>query len=150
MHLHKKNRIDGSQHTVVTSLQVLLTGCLLPTPTAGDAKSSAGQADRPDRPKAGTTLTEAARGLSLLPTPTASDGTGAEGCCQEGGGVSLPAIVTALLPTPTAHDEKGRGRRGGHRTMAHDLTDVTGLFSLECLTELSETTGPPSDDMPLF
>jgi len=123
--LERKSR-DGSQRTTVTSLQVLMTGCLLPTPTAGDAKSSTGQKDQPDRPKAGTTLTEAARAMALLPTPMARDGDG-----RTGG----------------ANNARRRVERG-HGPMLPEMLDWIG--SSGCQTAPPETTGRPSGDMRLF
>ena len=104
--------------------EVVLT--LLPTPTAADAKSNAGQRDKPNRPKAGTTLTEAARGMALLPTPMARDGDGR-----------------------TGGDNNTRRRMArGHGPMLPELMDYP--LSPDCQTAPPGTTGLPSGDMRLF
>ena len=86
---------------------------LLPTPTAGDSRSSANAtAGRitASTGHAGRTLTDAAR---LLPTPRASD-TGTPG--RRAGAGFRPPLSQVLLPTPRASDgEKGcPGQRGSH------------------------------------
>lgn len=105
-HLRKK---PGRE--VVTSLQVLLEydlletgGRLLPTPTAGDARSSAVQtvqnSGRPI-PAGSYTLTDAAR---LLPTPSVADALG--GHRSRSGTrrneLLLPGIAQTLAPTDPA------------------------------------------------
>lgn len=99
---------------VSVSLQMVALA-LLPTPTAADAKSNAGQRDKLNRPKAGTTLTEAARGMALLPTPMARDGDGRTGggnnarrrmarrAWPELAGADGPSFV-ARLPDGTTRD----------------------------------------------
>jgi hypothetical protein len=86
---------------------------MLPTPTAGDAKSSGSRNLEGSRAHAGVSLTDAVRfGNSepprLLPTPTSRDGKGPNPNEREGGD-DLPAAVR-LLPTPVANpDNPGAG-----------------------------------------
>jgi hypothetical protein len=92
-HVAAKNRYDDSERTKITSLtvmgrQALATGkwdnVLLPTPTVGDASSTAnataGRTNPDSKHHSGTTLTDAARMLEVqseseaASTPTARDG----------------------------------------------------------------------------
>ena len=124
-YLRRKSR-DGSERTVVTSLAVVARDCLLPTPTAADAKSTAGQRDKPNRPKAGTTLTEATHAIALLPTPTARDGDG-----RTAGGNNARRRMTR-----------------GDGPMLPELLDY--LSSAGCQMAASETTAQRSGDTRLF
>jgi hypothetical protein len=163
--LWRKSR-DGSQRKVVTALAVVVRD-LLPTPTAADSKSSAGQKDRRDHTKAGTTLTEAARAMALLPTPTAGDGQGGgkrpttikqlTQATGAGGASRLRDIALVLLPTPRARD--GTSGTGGRDTVRRRMgrdqgpalpgaLDWIGLS--DCQTAAFGTTGQPSVDMRLF
>ena len=86
---------------------------LLPTPTAGDSRSSANATagrSTANTGHAGRTLTDATR---LLPTPRASD-TGTPG--RRAGQGFRPPLSQVLLPTPRSSDgDKGSpGQRGSH------------------------------------
>lgn len=88
-------------------------GCLLPTPTVADSRSSANATANRSTPlagHAGRTLTDATR---LLPTPRASDA-GTPG--RRAGAGFRPPLSQVLLPTPRATDGfKGcPGQRGSH------------------------------------
>lgn len=148
-HLAKKERADGSARSTVTDLQVLVTGCLLPTPNAADAlggrTGALGVAKRASGQKVQETLAMVA--TALLPTPTASDARGTDATAgHQDGGLNLTSW--ALLPTPKGHDAKGHDRRAGHRPTAAEL--LTALSSPACPTAPPATTAPPSDDMRLF
>jgi hypothetical protein len=90
----------------------------IPTPTAGDAKSSGSRNVEGSRAHAGVSLTDFVRddgGRGRWPTPNARDYKGSPGvACMERGGrqSSLPAAVAQesrrVWPTPTASEHKYR------------------------------------------
>jgi len=101
----------------------------IPTPTAGDAKSSGSRNTANSKANAGTSLTDWAKqdggkGRMILPTPSASqygtsqNGTRADGSTfKQAGKPSLWTMAKkGILPTPSARDFKsGKGRKeNGH------------------------------------
>lgn len=129
-HMVKKYRADGSARSTVTDLQVLVTGCLLPTPTSTDARSAARFAPdgKAHSPRNGLGLTDWARGTALLPTPMARDGDG-----RTGGRRNAANRIN-----------RGQG------PMLPELMDWIARSSPECQTGPSGTTAQHSDDMQLF
>lgn len=118
--LARKNR-DGGSRAEMTDLEVLVTGCWLPTPTAADGRGGRGYSPEGEnlRDHSGLSLTD----WALLPTPTAHD-------AGRGPGQRL------------------MGKRAGPSLA--ELADYVGRSSPGSPTAPSATTGPPSDDMRLF
>jgi hypothetical protein len=111
-YLAHKSR-DGSNRTSVSDLQILVTQCLLPTPTSSDEKSPARFAPNgdPHSPKNGLGLIDWARATALMPTPQAHDARGPKNPDawlrqrETGAGVSnLNEVVGWMLPSPMARD----------------------------------------------
>ena len=124
-------RGDGTTYNTAgtPSLHTAAKRGLLPTPTAGDAKSSGSRNTTQSKAHPGVSLTDWGRqdggAGRLLPTPKASDG-GAWNPPNSNG----PNLAHAarLLPTPRASEYKGTGPLGSkshtHR-VSHGYLDAT-------------------------
>jgi hypothetical protein len=132
-HLAKKNRADGGNRTSVTSLQIVVTQCLLPTPTAwrqSESAESFAQRKLDHGITGGVSSLDVVVEHCLLLTPQATDewvpATTSENTLHRGDPTSarrntsgsLTKEVARLLPTPSVADSTG-----GHTSRSGDRID---------------------------